>query len=113
MSVQILLRIDKKENIENIYENKEIMFSCAANWIDYAIKQSDYKIGDLTEGVFARVKYPLTSTIRDKKNKPIGNNLLISCIEGTNDCFLRYIPVITTPVLCFFFIRYKKRVYKI
>ncbi len=108
-SPNILLRIGKDTEIETLYNNKQISFSCAANWIDYAIKVQNYNIGDVREGVFGRVVFPFDdNTLTNRRGEKYGENLLITPYGDRNHCYLRYMPTILMPVICFYGIDVEK-----
>lgn len=86
------------------YNNRLLQFSCAANWIHYAITKSNQTIGDYLEGVMGHVVYTdnLKDIITDLNGKPLNNNLLITPYGSKIYCYLRYIPTILMPTICFY-----------
>jgi len=91
----------------NLYNDNIIEFSCAANWIDYY--QKNQKTGDLFECVFAHVdsKYD-TSNLKDSHNKKMGENLFVLTNVDDGSKYLRYEPIILSPIMCFYGISMKQ-----
>lgn len=106
----ILLRLGKTEKLNQEFADNSLTFSCAANWIDYALKHKNYSIGDLLEGVFARIPYPISNQYNDllvgKNNKPLNDAVLISKVDNKDYCYLRYRPTISMPAICFYGLDY-------
>ena len=99
----LLIRVDSYKKIKNCYKTKTLTFGCAANWIDYALKKNNEAIGDIFECIFAHL--PINDNriyVCDKNGRPIGENLWILCDENSQTCFLRFIPAILTPLICFY-----------
>ena len=55
-NVLLLMRVDKTKNINEDFEHNRLTFSCAANWLDYVLKEHNQTIGDLYECIFAHLK---------------------------------------------------------
>ena len=107
VETDMLMRAGKYSDLYNEYSNNRITFSCPANWIDYAFKQHQCKvksgIEDWYECAFAHVDKSFDErAVINGTGEPLGNNLLclVSSIDGSK--FLTQIPIILTPVLCFF-----------
>lgn len=104
VTTTLLMRVGPTESIEKCYFEKTLQFSCAANWLDYALTHKNKTIGDVFECVFAQTFKgdPHISDIVDSRGKPMGDHLLV--LENTADdsCILRYIPTILVPVMCFY-----------
>ena len=100
----ILFRIDETNKLENLYRNNQIEFSCAANWIDYANKQQNNTIGDLFECVFAHLRFndDCLRNFKDARGNLMKNNLFVLIDRNDNSCYLRYVPTILTPTICFY-----------
>lgn len=92
--MSLLLRVGSNQAIERCYHKKTLTFSCAANWLDYALKHNDQATGDFFECAFAHVPKddPRIAEIRAADGKPMGNNLLI--LENKK----------TIPVFCVMFL---------
>ncbi len=102
-SPNILLRIGASEKIQKDYDSKQVTFSCAANWIDYADKCNNLTTGDYLEGVFAHVVYPFDfNSLKDRYGISLKNELIIKSYDNNNSFYLRYEPTILMPVLCFY-----------
>lgn len=102
-SPNILLRVGKNAEIEELYGKKQISFSCAANWIDYAIKAQNYNVGDVLEGVFGRAIFPFDgNSLTNRYGEKYGENLLVTPYGDQSHCYLRYMPTILMPVICFY-----------
>ena len=99
----LLMRVGKTEEIQRCYDENILSFGCAANWLDYSLKQNNQITGDPFEGAFAHILINdlHTDTIKDVKGNPMGDHLHILKLPD-NTCLLRYIPTILVPVLCFY-----------
>lgn len=104
----LLLRVASNETINDCIQNKQIVFSCPANWIDYGLKNSK-TIGDIFECVFARLKKgdKRINNICDIYGNPMGDNLLVMENEMGDDCLLRLMPTILLPATCFYTFNFK------
>ena len=102
--MSLLLRVGSNQAIERCYHKKTLTFSCAANWLDYALKHNDQATGDFFECAFAHVPKddPRIAEIRAADGKPMGNNLLILENKKDNSCILRYVPAILMPAVSFY-----------
>ena len=98
----MLLRFDDWDRIKDQYERRYLTFSCAANWFNHAITNKNNTIGDVFEGVFARISSDESSlAILHKELKEKGSNLITTQLnDGT--ILLRYKPIILQPSLCFY-----------
>ena len=107
LKTAFLMRIGKRSEIEYCWNKKLVVFSCPANWIDKQLTGSDDSIGDIFECIFAHLPSddPRVWQQVDSHGHPMGDNLLILRNEKDGSFLLRYIPVILTPVLCFYSIR--------
>lgn len=103
-SPNILFRVGKAAPMQEEYKEKVLTFSCPANWLDYAIKQNDFITGDYLECVMGHKPYSLTlgNELTDLTGKPLGDNLLVTPYEDEKKCFLRYMPTILMPTICFY-----------
>lgn len=102
----ILLRLGITEALKKQHSCGFLTFSCAANWIDYAIKYQNCAIGDILEAVFAQLPYPIPkyydNQLIDKKSRPLNDSLWVSPVDGKDYCYLRYMPTILMPTICFY-----------
>lgn len=103
-SPNILFRVGKAAPMQEEYKEKVLTFSCPANWLDYAIKQNDFITGDYLECVMGHKPYSPTlgNELTDLTGKPLGDNLLVTPYEDGKKCFLRYMPTILMPTICFY-----------
>ena len=100
----ILMRVGPTKRILEWYETKTLQFGCAANWIDYALKDKTNPTGDIFECIFAHTAMddPRIYKMTDIKGKPMGDNLLITVNETDATCLLRFEPTILMPVFCMY-----------
>lgn len=98
-----LLRVDNRDKINKMMQNREIEFSCPANWYDYNIKTKNNTIGDQRECVYAHIEDndPRINEL-DYTGAPMGNNLTKLHDDLSGTVYLRHEPVLLTPTLCFF-----------
>ena len=97
-----LIRVGKKETISTWWDNKYLAFSCAANWIDYA--KTDKIFGDPYESVFARVAHSKPVFAYDVHGKAITKNIQRFPDQEYPSCdFLRFVPTILIPAICFYY----------
>ena len=97
-----LLRVDSIKNIEECWDSHSLQFSCAANWIQYA-NTKNRTIGDAYECVFSRIPQNKSVLIRDCYGIPLENNIqTITDTEYPEYKFLRYVPTMLIPAMCFF-----------
>lgn len=102
-STNILLRIDSFENLLKCYDEKYLEFSCAANWIDYCVKSANNTIGDYWECIFAHLpEGDPRLNVLDSRGRPMGSNLYLLYREKDHSYFLRFVPTILMPVMCFY-----------
>lgn len=47
VTTTLLMRVGPTESIEKCYFEKTLQFSCAANWLDYALTHKNKTIGDV------------------------------------------------------------------
>lgn len=107
----ILLRVGKNAEIEKLYSERQISFSCAANWIDYAIKTQNNSVGDILEGVFGRTSFPFDdNSLTNRQGEKYGENLLITPYGDQSHCYLRYMPTILMPIFCFYGVDVEKAI---
>ena len=99
-----MLRVGRTEQMQLEFEKGELTFSCAANWINKALgPYNDGSISDMYECVFAHLKdnnKPIK--IKDSHGMPMGDNLLEFKNQSDGTCWLRFVPTILTPALCFY-----------
>ena len=100
---QFIIRLGSREKIGEDYLEKQITFSCPANWYDYAIKKNNFIIGDQRECIYAHI--PLDDpriSEQDCFGNSMGNNLAMLIDSRDNSVYLRHEPVLLTPAFCFF-----------
>ncbi|MEF9984669.1 MAG: hypothetical protein RR710_09045 [Oscillospiraceae bacterium] len=104
VSTSLLMRIGPTHKIQQCFDAKTITFGCAANWLNYALKENNQLTGDFFECIFARLEKgdPRIDTMTDAKGNPMGDHLLVLENEADDSCILRLIPTILKPVMCFY-----------
>ena len=103
LSVAPLLRVASRTNIENCWDSNSLSFSCAANWVKYKNWKNNQTIGDSYECVFSRIPKNKPITIFDHYGMPIDANIQrFPDKEEPEYEFLRYVPTMLTPAMCFF-----------
>ena len=101
-NASMLLRIANKNAIRKCWRDREISFGCPANWIHYAQK-GNLTTGDPYECVFSRIPKGTTIDILDRFGIPLEDNLQrFPDADDPAHEFLRYVPTILTPTLCFY-----------
>ena len=101
-NASVLLRIGHKNSIKDCWDNNRLSFGCAANWIHYANK-GNVTTGDSCECVFSRIPKGKAVDLFDRNGKRIEANLQRFLDDkDPNFEFLRYVPTMLTPALCFY-----------
>ena len=105
-NASVLLRIGHKNSIKDCWDNNRLSFGCAANWVHYAQK-GNMTTGDLYECVFSRIPKGKAIDLFDRNGKRIEANLQRFLDDkDSNFEFLRYVPTMLTPALCFYSLSY-------
>lgn len=119
-----LLRFDNYNKLLNDFNNKNLNFSCPANWLNFAVKTHlkvnsiskninmynyDNNVGDIFECAFEKVN---TADINfnsyvDHFGKPMGENLVLLNLSNGKS-LLYYQPHLLMPTFCFYSINGKK-----
>lgn len=104
VTTSLLMRVGHTSKIKECYDTKTLQFSCAANWLDYAMKKGNKTTGDIFECVFAHLPKgdPRIYGVTDFRGNPMGDHLLIAENKTDGSALLRLIPTILTPATCFF-----------
>ena len=101
-STILLMRLGSTKRIEQCYNTKTLSFGCAANWVDYS-KTGNKVTGDQLECVFAHLKSgDSRMNVKDSHGIPMGNHLETLYAPETDTCYLRFIPTLLTPAMCFY-----------
>lgn len=100
-STILLMRLGSTKRIEQCYNTRTLSFGCAANWVDYS-KTGDKVTGDQLECVFAHLKNgDSRMNVKDSHGIPMGNHLETLYDPRTDTYYLRFIPTLLTPAMCF------------
>lgn len=103
LSTVLLFRVGEEDSIKNNYDNNFIEFGCAANWIDYSLKNKDSAIGDYYECIFGHLKAgDGRLKVSDAHGYEMRDNLFMLYDGKDNSYYLRYMPTILMPALCFY-----------
>ncbi len=100
-NVTLLMRAGNYQKMKFDFENNQIVFSCAANWIDYAKTHPQSTIGDISECAFAH----LDKDFDFKKFKELlgpNKDPLNWMYDIDKSIYLSASPIILSPALCFF-----------
>ena len=101
-STILFMRLGSTKRIEQCYNTKTLSFGCAANWVDYS-KTGNKVTGDQLECVFAHLKSgDSRMNVKDSHGIPMGNHLETLYAPETDTCYLRFIPTLLTPAMCFY-----------
>ena len=101
-STILLMRLGSTKRIEQCYNTRTLSFGCAANWVDYS-KTGDKVTGDQLECVFAHLKNgDSRMNVKDSHGIPMGNHLETLYDPRTDTYYLRFIPTLLTPAMCFY-----------
>lgn len=101
-NASVLLRVGRKETIKECWEKNKLLFGCAANWVHYA-KSGNLTTGDPYECVFSRIPKGKDIGLFDQYGHRIEDNLQrFSDEKDPYFEFLRYVPTMLTPALCFY-----------
>lgn len=101
-STILLMRLGSTKRIEQCYNTRTLSFGCAANWVDYS-KTGDKVTGDQLECVFAHLKNgDSRMNVKDSHGIPMGNHLETLYDPRTDTYYLRFIPTLLTPTMCFY-----------
>lgn len=101
-NASVLIRIGNKDTIKDCWTGNKLSFGCAANWVHYA-NSGNLTTGDPYECVFSRIPKGKEVTLFDRYGNRIVDNLQrVSDKEDPNFEFLRYVPTMLTPTLCFY-----------
>lgn len=99
----VLMRMDSTARIQECYRERKLTFSCAANWVDYAMN-GNYETGDFLECVFAHLPVwdKRLYELKDSHGLPMGRHVFILYQRDLPTAYVRYIPTLLTPAMCFF-----------
>ena len=101
-STILLMRLGSTKRIEQCFNTRTLSFGCAANWVDYS-KTGDKVTGDQLECVFAHLKNgDSRMNVKDSHGIPMGNHLETLYDPRTDTYYLRFIPTLLTPAMCFY-----------
>lgn len=104
-----LLRVGHKNVIKSCWDSKTLSFGCAANWVHYYATKGNVITGDPCECVFARIPKGKKFEPYDKNGLRIEDNLQRFPDEkDPNFEFVRYVPTMLTPALCFYSLLHAK-----
>lgn len=97
------MRIDSTVRIQECYRERKLSFSCAANWVDYAMK-GNYVTGNFFECVFAHLPVwdKRLYELKDSHGLPMGRHAFILHRRDLPTAYICYIPTLLTPAMCFF-----------
>lgn len=101
---QFIMRINKTPKMLDEYDNKYIMFSCPANWINYYELYGNDSIGDGYECSYAHlIKGDPRIKEFDCYGKSMQNNIIEKSDKKNNNAvYLIHEAVALTPALCFY-----------
>lgn len=103
LTTSLLLRVGRTETIFRCYNRKYVEFGCAANWIDYALKTKNVSTGDYWECIFAHLPNDDSRlNVLDSHGIPMKDNLFMLYDDKDNSWYLRFMPTILMPALCFY-----------